>query len=170
MITDMDAYHLQEIKNSDNTTRALNALKSVKEKMSVSDTIIGELKARIDSTEHMSFFIERSLPVQLHLMVSEHLRAILAKEKHPDLLKYEIEKMDQIFKYNKTNRGYQPNLSLLNDRLYLFAEHYYKEKKGVVPFVWGRDFLPNMPVLEAEYIPPSIFYERDEFVRKWDKE
>ena len=102
-------------------------------------------------------------------MVSEHMRAVFAKEKHSQLLKYEIEKMDQIFKYNKTNRGYSPNLPLLNDRLYLFAEHYYKEKKGLVPFVWGRDFLPNMPVLEAEYIPDNIFYERNEFVRKWEK-
>ena len=63
MITDMDIYHQHEIKNSDNTTRALASLKSMKEKFVVSDTIIGELKARIDTTEAMSFFIERSLPI-----------------------------------------------------------------------------------------------------------
>lgn len=42
------------------------------------------------------------------------------------------------------NRGYRPDVGLLNDRLETLTEHYYKEKRGVAEFKWGIDYTPNM--------------------------
>ena len=95
-------------------------------------------------------------------MVSEHFQAVLGTNHYDSMIKYEVSKMDEIYRYNKTNRGYLPNIGLLNNRLYLFAEHYYKEKKGLIPFIWGRDYKPNLTQLDSQYIGEVIFKQREE--------
>ena len=63
----MDTYHKNEKIANDKTDRALKALLTLKDKFKNYQVIIDECKARIESTDDMQLFIERSLPIVIHL-------------------------------------------------------------------------------------------------------
>lgn len=79
--------------------------------------IIDECKARIESTDEIKLFVERSLPILIHLQLCESLKSVLYPEKYDLLHKFENEKIEELYKFTHVNRGYRPDVGLLNDRL-----------------------------------------------------
>ena len=70
----MERYHTQEREANDKTERALKSLLSLKEKFKNYTAIIDQCKARIECTDQIQLFVERSLPILIHLQLCESLK------------------------------------------------------------------------------------------------
>jgi hypothetical protein len=53
----------------------------------------------------------------------------------------------------------------MRKRIMFLSKFYIGEGKGVMPFVYGRDYRPDMSEEELEYIDKGIFVAMDERIK-----
>lgn len=68
------------------------------------------------------------------------------------------------------NKGFRPEIGLINNRIEALLDHYYKEKKGVAEFKWGVDYEPSMLPENAYLIDQKIFENRDKLALYVEKD
>ena len=69
---------------------------------------------------------------------------MIGHESYDQLHKFENAKIEELYAFVHLNKGFRPEIGLLNDRIQALTEHYHKEKKGVAEFKWGIDYEPSM--------------------------
>ena len=93
-----------------------------------------ELAAKNGKT---SLFVERYLPLLIHLQISEHIYAILQTTYAEKLVGYEKQKLKEILGFIKKYNGQDANLEKLIRRLMVICEYYQKQETGVDRFHYG---------------------------------
>ena len=99
-----------------------------------------------------SFFIERCIPMLIHLQISEAFQHIFdSKEDYQRvLLDYENKKVKEIHEYILTSHDKPSNLNSFKNRLLYLFRLFTKEQKGALPFTYGRDYRPDLTSNDIE--------------------
>lgn len=95
----------------------------MKNKMENFDGILKEVMNRIQATESLNYFVERSLPILTHFQICEALNTVLKKQ-NEDLFDFENLKIEEISKFQIKYKGVPPNVKMLNTRLRQYATYY----------------------------------------------
>ena len=118
------------------------------------ETSIRQLLGHLHSNEEVALYLERALPIQMHLQVCDALRQVTGAQYHQNLINFENDGMVKLAEYRHKIKGHTHNVHLLSSRLTLFLDHFKTECKSgkynhpCPNFELGRDYLPNMPVEE----------------------
>ena len=107
-----------------------------------------------------SQFVERCIPMITHLQISEALQAVFQGEEQfqKQLLDFENKKVKELHEFYIFNNGKATNLRALKNRVLFMMRNFYKECKGVYSFNFGRDYRPEMPDEEIEYLNQGILF------------
>ena len=88
----------------------------------------------------------------IHLHVSEALQQVLGESHQKQMLSFENKKVEEIHQFHVDCLGKPTNITFFKQRLQAMFRHYNKERKGVYPFIYGKDYKPDMPEENIEYI------------------
>ena len=55
-----------------------------------------------------------------------------------------MHKLNELINFNTRYGSHEGNLRGLKQRLGLFSKYFLKQDKGLLPFVYGRDYKPDM--------------------------
>lgn len=105
----------------------------------------------LHSNDDLAAYLERSLPLQMHMTICEMMRQITGGEYHKNLVEYENVGMEKLHNFRFNSRGHAANVRLLHERVQQFAEHFRskcqfgKFNDPLPAFEFGRDYAPNMP-------------------------
>eukprot|EP00347_Sterkiella_histriomuscorum_P008218 403345926 len=111
-----------------------------------------------------SFFVERCVPMLIHFQISEALQNVLQGEDQyqKPLLEYENKKVKEIHEYYLSSQNQATNIRSFKNRLLFLMRTYFKESKGVYSFQYGRDYRPDMPDEEIDYINQAVYVSMEE--------
>jgi len=68
------------------------------------------------------------------------------------LLDFEIRKVKEIHELIISSQLKPANIRAFKQRLLYLTRAFFKEGRGVWPFIYGRDYRPDMPDEEIEYL------------------
>lgn len=84
--------------------------------------------------------------------------------KFNELTNFEHNKLSEILGYVNKCKGFLPEIGLLSSRLMKFAKHYdflkNRGEQGLSPFVFGRDYRPDMNYQQRNFIASNSFAPR----------
>lgn len=70
---------------------------------------------------------------------------------------FENKKLKEIHEYIISSQNKPVNLRAFKQRIQFLARVYNKENKGVWPFIYGRDYRPDIPEEEIDYLNQAVF-------------
>ena len=79
-----------------------------------------------------------------HLQISEALQKTLWDVIPKKIVEYTSNKLDEFVTFSNKYALQEPNLQALGSRVRLMARALHGKGKGVTPFVFGRDYAPDM--------------------------
>ncbi len=82
------------------------------------------------------------------------------------MLDFENRKVKELHEFMVNSQKKPSNLLSLKSRLQYLYKFYYKETKGVLPFVFGKDYKPDMPDEELEYVNKAVLVTMEERKRR----
>ena len=95
----------------------------------------------------------------IHLQISEAFQSIFHTEDSLQkfIIDYENKKVKEIHEFIIASQQQPANLHTFKQRVQFLTRTYNKEGKGVWPFVYGRDYRPNMPDEEIDYLNSAVY-------------
>ena len=75
---------------------------------------------------------------------------------------FENKKVKELAKFAVDSYSKTPNINSFKKRLQVLYKYYNKEGKGVMPFVFGKDYYPDIEERKIEMINPQylVIYEQ----------
>lgn len=95
-------------------------------------------------TKEIPKTIENAVPLLVHFQISEALHSVLNDILPNKVLEYDMKKLKEITEFNQTYAQTDANLKALSSRLRLASKYFMRQEKGIVPFVYGKDYRPDM--------------------------
>lgn len=86
--------------------------------------------------------MERSVPMLMHLQLCEGLNIVMTQD-NAKIKAFQAEKLEEIYRYTKACESNVPNINLLRKRVEVIAKYFWTKDKGLVPFVFGKDYEPG---------------------------
>ncbi|CDW87687.1 UNKNOWN [Stylonychia lemnae] len=116
------------------------------------------------TTVELQVFVERCIPILTHFQISEALQTVFEGDEtfQKQLYDFENAKLREFQNYNKTYKEQEINLHNLKIRVMFLLKALIKHSKGVHKFLYGRDYNPEMPIEELEYLNQMVIVSLDE--------
>lgn len=90
----------------------MQTLHEINKKTDTINVEVKKLRHLEDDLFQVNCFIERILPIQIHHQICEGLNHVSGADLD-DLMKFEIEKSDELYKFSKSCEGIKPSLKRL---------------------------------------------------------
>ena len=129
-----------------------NAVVEFQKKFAAFQTKVMEAIRLLDTVKDMPTVVERQLPTLIHFQVCEGLRKTIGEIMPQKVIAYEKYKLKEFIDFNAKFGNIAPNLEKLGQRIRLISKYALNTDKGMVPFVFGKDFTPNMPHDQASVL------------------
>ena len=98
----------------------------------------------LETVKDLPKFVERTIPLLTHFQVCEGLQKTLFDVVPYRVMNFGKTKLAELVDFNQNYLALEPNLSAFGSRIRLKSRALAAKAKGVVPFVFGQDYKPDM--------------------------
>lgn len=147
----LEKLEVQEIRMQEIEMQHLKLLEFQK-KFIEFQTKVAEMMRKIESFKEVPKLIESRLPLLIHFQICEALHKTLNDITPSKVREFELGKLDELWEFNTQYAGAEPNLKALSSKLRVKAKEFHKQNNCVLPFIFGRDYKPDMMHDEANTI------------------
>jgi hypothetical protein len=143
--------------------REIVTFRALKGKMVELKAMEIESKRTTDQVNDVHRFVERTVPMMIHLHICEALNITVANDMST-MLDYQRKKLEEIYRYVKSSEGKQSKINNMRRCIESHCKYFWNRDKGVSTFKYGEDFAVNM----ADNIVDDV--DKKDEIREWELE
>ena len=116
-----------------------------------------------DQVKDCHRFVERTVPMMIHLQVCEALNATVDQDMDK-ILEFQREKLSEIYRFVKSSEGKHSKINNMRKSIESHCKYFWNRDKGVSTFKYGEDFNVEMPDNLVDDV------DKKEELKDWEKE